>query len=98
MLTQQEILRKLDDLAEQFDIYFKNKQYGRAKSLYDTARNVAVFVQLQEDDMIKLFGRQDPEDPEEGKFKLAEVQKCYFEESVRYGKPDPPRPFQKTRI
>lgn len=98
MLTQQEITKKIYDLADQFESMYRNKQYKRAKHIYDTARNVAVFVELPESDMFELFYNHNPDEskdaiPEWGRFNMDHVQKCYYEEAVRYGKPDPPGPF-----
>lgn len=57
MLTEKEIR---DKLFEQYPTMFRQsmsaKNYNRAKSIVDTVRKVALFIQLPEEDMDKLFG------------------------------------------
>lgn len=56
MLTEAQLMVKLEDMAHSFNQLVKRRDYVKAKYLYDTARNVAVAVELPPETMKKLFG------------------------------------------
>lgn len=56
MLTEKEIIGKLYEAAEQFRMHMEARRYPQAKHCYETAVNVAVFVELDEAESQKLFG------------------------------------------
>lgn len=71
---------KLWELAASFRTYMYQKKWSQAKHCYEIARNVAVFMELPEVEMVKLFGsREEPDKPIEGLFPEEEVQKAYWE-------------------
>ncbi|MGN0305786.1 MAG: hypothetical protein ACI4D2_06485 [Lachnospiraceae bacterium] len=105
MLNTEEIIKKLHHKAMMFGHYYKNEEWSRAKAAYDTARNVAVFVELEEREMIQLFGSRsynDTEPPIEGEFKEKEVQIAYLEcikNNHTYElKPYPGKPEKKNSL
>ena len=49
MLTEKEAEQKLRELAEEFRSLMKQHQYVKAKQRYETARSVAVTMELSED-------------------------------------------------
>ena len=56
------------------------KKYSQAKHCYEVARNVSIFMELPEEEMINLFGsREEPDKPIIGMFSEEEVQKAYQE-------------------
>ncbi len=77
MKTEYEIRQSLRQLPEEFKAYLRNKDYARAKWCYDTARTVALFVRLDEREMLELFGDRELEI--EGRFREESVQKVYLE-------------------
>lgn len=82
MLTQKEIRDKLYQSADQFEDAYRNKQYARAKNIYDTAERVALFVNLELEDRKKLFMNQSQDDdkqPEWGAFNQDHVRRAYME-------------------
>lgn len=84
MLESRELVDKLYASVPVFREHMANKKYAQAKHVYETARNFAVFMQLDEKDMAELFGsREDEEKVVIGKFPEEDVQKAYFECSVR---------------
>lgn len=62
MLTEKETVCKLMDYAELFNQYMAAKKYGHAHNVYNTAHNVAVFMDLGEDVRKLLFGDWDSDD------------------------------------
>ena len=58
MLEEQEIHKKIQELSDKFHQYVKNKQWSSAKYCYDVARNVAVFLEFNEDKMHEIFGER----------------------------------------
>lgn len=58
MLEGQAIDKKMQELSDKFHQYVKNKQWGLAKYCYDVARNVAVFLEFDEDKMHEIFGER----------------------------------------
>lgn len=83
MLTAEQIRDKIFDLPYAFNVRFKNKEYGKAKYLYDMAVQITVFVDLPEADRITLFGnrayKEDSEELQDGMFRQESVQKAYAE-------------------
>ena len=79
MKTEKQILNDLMEMPEHFKIHMRTKDYARAKHVYDTAVNVAVFIKLEEDKMVELFGDRAAEPPVIGLFREEEVQKAYRE-------------------
>jgi len=98
--TEYEIRQALRQLPEEFKLYYKNKDYGRAKRCYDTARTVALFIELDETEMAELFGDRELEI--EGRFKEVYVQKAYLEcikaHQSSEVKPYPGNPNNKKRV
>ena len=71
---------KLWESAASFRMYVRQKKWTQAKHCYEVARNVSVFMELPEEDMILLFGsREEPDKPVIGMFPEEEVQKAYQE-------------------
>lgn len=65
---------KLWEYAVSFSKHCAVKNWAKAKYCYTTARNIAVFLELEEEEMIELFGsREDPGRPVEGLFKEQDV-------------------------
>lgn len=79
MLSEAEIREKLFD---QYPIMFRQSMaahhYTRAKNIVDTARKVALFIQLPEKDLDKLFGIRGDRGVilREGLFPEEQVLKC----------------------
>ncbi len=100
MKNEYEIRQALRQMPAEFMVYYRNKDYGRAKNCYDTARTVAVFVELSEKEMMELFG--DREQEVEGKFKEEYVQKAYWEcikaNKTFEVKPYPGNPNKEKRV
>lgn len=73
-------IHKLWELAASFRVYMRQKKYSQAKHCYEVARNVSIFMELPEEEMINLFGsREEPDKPIIGMFSEEEVQKAYQE-------------------
>lgn len=85
MLDGRAIEQKLYNLAGKFKIHMGAKRYPQAKHCYDKAREVAVFVELEEDKMRELFGERKEKGiiVKEGLFKEEQVQKAYFQCCVK---------------
>lgn len=81
MLTAEEIERDLFDLPERFKGHMKQKEYALAKSCYDTALQVSLFVHLDPDLRTKLFGEREKEI--EGMFREQDVQKAVYETCIK---------------
>lgn len=84
MLSAEEIREKIFRKAEDFRKHFCEKKWSQAKHDYDTASSMAVFMELEEDDMAALFGSRpyledDREEAADGLFREAEVEKAYWE-------------------
>lgn len=58
MLEGRAIDKKMQELSDKFHQYVKNKQWSSAKYCYDVARNVAVFLEFDEDKMHEIFGER----------------------------------------
>lgn len=73
-------MNKLWELAASFRAYVRQKKWSQAKHCYEVARNVSIFMELPEEEMVKLFGsRDEPDKPVIGMFPEEEVQKAYRE-------------------
>lgn len=81
MITSPEATKhKLWELAASFRAYMRQKKWSQAKHCYEVARNVSIFMELPEDELINLFGsREEPDKPIVGLFPEEEVQKAYRE-------------------
>ena len=77
-------MRELTELAEQFNNFYKRKQYIEAKAVYDTALHKS--INLSKEEKILLFGnrpyRGEDEKEVEGLFSedvvLKVMKKCIF--------------------
>lgn len=56
MLTEKETIQKLHGEAADFRALVKQRQYSQAMHRYNTALNVAVFMELSREELDKLFG------------------------------------------
>jgi hypothetical protein len=85
MLNEREVYKKLQDYAAAFNVHITGKRYAQAKHYYDVAREVAVFMELDEGKKRELFGERGNrgEIIEEGLFKEEKVQKAYLESCVK---------------
>ena len=83
MLTADQAKDKLYRKAEEFKKYFYEKKWSQAKHAYDSASTVAVFLELEERDMMQLFGSRayvpDDEEPRDGLFREEMVERAYWE-------------------
>lgn len=74
------VKNKLWELSASFHNYVRQKEWGKAKYCYDTARTVALFMELSEQELIELFGsREVPDKPIQGLFPEEYVQRAYLE-------------------
>lgn len=66
MLSSEEILKKLYAMSSQFltDVY--TKKYTKAVYEYEAARNIALFMELSEEQIIELFGTRQTDEPIRG--------------------------------
>ena len=98
MLTEEQIRDKLFELPISFTVYYKNKEYGKAKRCYDIARMVAAFVELTEADCITLFGnrayKDDRDELTDGLFREEQVDKV-VEICIRRGQTYDREDFRK---
>ena len=90
MIDDKRVWQKLEEMAAVFNNHIKAKRYQQAKYCYDTARNVSVFMEMEEKESQMLFGTREGkgEIEKEGMFKEELVQKVYYECCVR-GKEQP---------
>lgn len=83
MLTERQIRNKLYEYADQFRSAYMRKEWARAKLLYDASREVAVFLELPEQDLAELFGnrayKDDREELVDGLFPEREVERASWE-------------------
>lgn len=83
MITGREAINKLYDMAARFDSEMRNKNYGGAKYIYDSAVAISVFLELPETETIILFGDRpyidEDEEASEGLFREEAVLKAYSE-------------------
>lgn len=99
MIDERRAWQKLEDLAATFNNHIRAKRYHQAKHCYDTARNVSVFLEMEEKESQILFGSRKAkgEIEKEGMFKEELVQKAYFETCVA-GKAQPENCFLCERL
>lgn len=72
--------RKLWEYSVSFHQHIRQKEWAKAKHCYDTARTVAVFLELPSDEMAEIFGsREEPDKPVQGLFSEEDVQRAYLE-------------------
>lgn len=85
MLTEKEVEQKLRGLADEFRSLMKQHQYVKAKQRYETARSVAVTMELSEDIKEELFGVRGGKGEvlRKGAFPEELIQKAFYETSVR---------------
>lgn len=84
MLNSEEIIKGLQELAGLFNHSVQEKDWKKAKYIYDKTRNIAVFVQIPEENMLELFGsRQDEDNIIIGMFQEQDVQKTYYEVEIK---------------
>lgn len=85
MLTEAQLMVKMEDMAHSFNQLVKRRDYVKAKYLYDTARNVAVAVELPPETMEKLFGIRGPkgEEIQKGLFPEELVQKVVYITTIK---------------
>lgn len=85
MLTEKEAEEKLRGMAQEFQSLMKQRQYVKAKQRYETARSVAVTMELSEDIREELFGVRGGKGEvlRKGAFPEELVQKAFYETSVR---------------
>ena len=86
MLSSVQIMAKLRSKAQSFDEQVKEKRYSQAKYTYDTAKRVALFVEVEPEAMEELFGGNTDQEPEEAKrplFSPGQAEKCYLECAVK---------------
>lgn len=83
MLSAAEIERDIFDLAEQFRGHMRRKEYAQAKYCYERALTVSLFVQLEPEKCLELFGSRQQDPPVEGLFKERDVEKVRYECCVR---------------
>lgn len=81
MLTPEQILDKLYEQPEIFKSHMRGKRYSQAKACYDDARNIALFVELDEKQLRELFGERGDRGIiiRQGLFVEEQVQKAYLE-------------------
>lgn len=79
MKNSNEIIKSLYKQAELFRSEVKRKNWPIAKAIYETCRTVAVFVAIDQEKMVDLFG----DGQQAGLFSQANVQKCYYEVAVK---------------
>lgn len=97
MLEGKEILDKLCLLAGEFSVHMRNREYYRAKHCYDTAVTVAVFLEMEEETKMELFGERGERGAvvRKGLFPEDQVIKAYGEcikrsQTREYGQYRPP--------
>ena len=85
MLTEKEAEEKLRGMAQEFQSLMKQRQYVKAKQRYETARSVAVTMELSEDIREELFGVRGGKGEvlRKGAFPEELGQKAFYETSVR---------------
>lgn len=81
MLKEKQLMDKLYELPVNFKFYMEKKDYPRAKSCYDTARTIALFLELDEKQLKELFGERGERGIiiQQGLFPEESVQRAYIE-------------------
>lgn len=78
-MTSAELEEKLFNMPKIFDQEYDLKHYWQAKTIYERARTIAVFMELPDSKMIKLFGGKAYGTEDEGLFQLWKVQRAVKE-------------------
>lgn len=83
MLTSEQIREKIYALADDFERYYAQKEYARAKYAYDTASTMAVFMELPQEDIYELFMNHNPSDDKDaepvwGRFDRDKAHECFL--------------------
>lgn len=68
MLNEKQIEKKLYDQVDMFMHYIRRKDYLEAALCVDDAKRIALFIELEEDKMVELFGDRKSEQQIEGLF------------------------------
>ncbi len=83
MLTVEQIKDKLWQQPLLFDRLCDENNWQQARYVYDTSRNIAVFLELNRKEMTSLFGnrpyRDDDDELIEGMFTEWKIQRAYRE-------------------
>lgn len=85
MLTEHEVIGKLKEYGAMFNVYVRNKDWGRAHYIYRETLAIAVFLNLPQEVMDELFGAyQEGEEPEPdtGLFSKKDVERVDFESCI----------------
>lgn len=84
-MTEEQMKKKLWDMADLFKHYMRKKMYAMAKFEYEKARSVAIFMELPEEEMDELFGERGNtgEIIKKGLFAEEEVIRAYEKAAVR---------------
>lgn len=80
-LINEQIEERLCRLAAKFMDYYRNKEYGKAKHCYDTARTVFCVMGTSEKFRDELWGNRDKNIP--GLFMESVVSKVFLETAVK---------------
>ena len=85
MIDERRVMQKLEEEAAKFQNHMQAKRYQQAKYSFDTARTVAVFIELEEEKQDYLFGKKAErgEIVQDGLFKIQQVSKVYAECCVK---------------
>lgn len=90
MMDEKQTLDKLKETAEDFMAAVNNRNYMRAKALYNKALIVATFMQISGEDMAELFGQNagiaDDEEAPDGLFQRAAVNRVDLECCIKRNK------------
>ena len=99
MLTEEQTVDKLRQMAEDFESAVDHKDYMRAKALYNKSLVIATFMQLGKNVMIELFGQNTASDEDvtpDGLFRRAEVRKVDLECCIKRNKAYEDQACQKS--
>ena len=62
MLSERETVKKLEEYAQIFEHHCRNRKWGEAKNIYNMAHTVAIFMDMGEAVLKRLFGDWDSDD------------------------------------
>lgn len=77
----EELMKRLHEMGKKFTRLYASGEYGKAKHCYDTARTVACFFGLAEDEMNEVFGSREKEIT--GVFPEDIVQRVFYHTSIK---------------
>lgn len=80
-LVNEQVEERLRRIAEKFMEYYRNKEYGKAKYCYDTARTVLGVMSASDEFRDELWGNRDKNIP--GLFMETAVNKVFLETAVK---------------